>query len=110
MGMYKRKPELGRCYISGPISGRDINDVSARFERVADSLARRGYLPVNPLNNGLPEKAAWEEHLATDIVTLMRCHAIYMMSDWQSSHGARLEHAIAKLCDIRIIYEEGGCR
>ena len=103
---YEKSANLGRCYISGPISGRNINDVSARFERVADSLARRGYLPVNPLNNGLPDGAAWEEHLAADIVTLIRCHAVYMMSDWQQSHGARLEHALAIRCGIHIIYEE----
>lgn len=99
--------ELGRCYISGPVSGRDINVVRARFERVADSLQRRGYLPVNPLDNGLPEHAPWEAHMAEDIVTLFRCRAIYMLGDWQTSHGARLEHAIAQRCDLQIIYEKG---
>lgn len=99
--------KLGRCYISGPISGRDIDVVHARFARVADSLSRRGYLPVNPLDNGLPAHAPWEEHMAEDIVTLMRCRAIYMLGDWQASHGARLEHAIAKRCELQIIYDNG---
>lgn len=70
----------------------------ARFARVADSLSRRGYLPAH---------SPWEEHMAEDITTLMRCRAIYMLGDWQTSHGARLEHAIAKKCDLQIIYENG---
>lgn len=98
---------LGRCYISGPVSGRDINIVRARFERVADSLSRRGYLPINPLENGLPEHSPWEEHMAEDNTTLMRCNAVYMLGDWQTSHGARLEHAIAKRCGLHIVYEKG---
>lgn len=106
--MAKTKPhELGRCYISGPITGKDITVVRERFARVADNLSRRGYLPVNPLENGLPTHAPWEEHMAADITTLMRCRAIYMLGDWQTSHGARLEHAIAKRCDLHIIYENG---
>lgn len=99
--------DLGRCYISGPVTGRDIELVRARFERVADSLARRGYIAVNPLDNGLPERAPWEEHMAEDITNLLRCRAIYMLSDWRESHGARLEHAIAKRCGLHIIYEDG---
>lgn len=99
--------DLGRCYISGPVTGRDIELVRARFARVADSLERRGYMAVNPLDNGLPEHAPWEQHMAEDITTLMRCRSIYMLSDWQQSHGARLEHAIAKRCNLQIIYEDG---
>ena len=107
MAGVRRRPELGRCYISGPITGHDLQRVKERFAAAAEVLAQRGYVPVNPLDNGVPVHAPWEEHMAADITTLMRCRAIYMLGDWQESHGARLEHAIAKRSDLHIIYENG---
>lgn len=99
--------QLGRCYISGPITGKDYEQTAQRFAACAASLTRRGYQPVNPMMNELPATATWEAHLAADIMLLMRCHAIYMQTGWHESHGARLEHELAKRLGLQIIYEEG---
>ena len=98
---------LGRIYISGPISGLKFSVVERGFADAAADFDARGWLPVNPLRNGLPMTAAWEQHLAADIIELIKCRAIYMLRGWKDSHGARLEHAIAKKCDLQIIYENG---
>lgn len=107
MRNYKpRSVSKGTCYISGPITGKPYEEVKSRFERCANALVRRGYRPVNPLDNGLPIHAAWEEHMAADIVELTRCSSIYMMAGWEASHGARLEHAIAQKLNFEVIYED----
>lgn len=102
-----KQGNLGSCYISGPVTGKDYNKTVKRFADCAASLQRRGYIAVNPLNNELPVSAPWEQHLAVDIILLLRCKAIYMQIGWQESHGARLEHELAKRLEMLIIYEEG---
>ena len=36
---------------------------------------------------------------------IIKCDAIYMMPDWESSRGATIEHSVAKRLNKRIIYE-----
>ena len=97
---------LGRIYISGPISGLKFSIVERAFADAAADFDARGWLPVNPLHNGLPMTAAWEQRLAADIVELIKCRAIYMLRGWKDSHGARLEHALAERMGLIIYYQE----
>ena len=47
-----------RVYISGKITGEPMDQVIAKFARAEFELATKGYDPVNPLKNGLPQESA----------------------------------------------------
>lgn len=96
---------MGKVYISGQISGLPIEEVKERFSGVEARLTAQGYEVVSPLKNGLPWDAPWELHIAMDIVLLMGCDTIYLLTGWDKSRGAMLEKNFAELTKKKIIYE-----
>ena len=56
-----------KIYISGPISGHDIEERKADFARIKEYLGKLGYVVFNPMENGLPPTATTAEHMKTDI-------------------------------------------
>ena len=66
---------------------------------------RRGFEPVNPFKNGLPEEAHWREHMRADIALLLGCDYIYMLKGWELSKGAKLELDVASSCGIKVLFE-----
>ena len=91
--------------ISGKISGLPIEEVKEKFSKAGKYLSTFGYEVVNPLDNGLPEGATWEEHMLADIAMLFQCEAIYMLPDWSDSKGAMIEKHIAQVQGKGIMYE-----
>jgi hypothetical protein len=96
---------MKKIYISGKITDLPMNDVVAKFSKAKESLERQGYEVVSPLETGVPRNASWSVHVAVDIVLLIGCDAIYMLSDWESSRGATLEMKIATAVGKEIIYQ-----
>lgn len=92
-------------YISGKISGESAEFVAQKFDWAKAQLATLGHHSVNPLDNGLNPDAPWCEHMAVDIGMLLDCDAIYMLSDYMDSRGARLERKIAKAINLNIIHQ-----
>jgi hypothetical protein len=95
-----------KVYISGPISGLDKDYVEKRFSDAKNALIVAGMTPVSPLENGLPETASYDQHMARDIEMLSECQAIYMLDGWRKSNGCRLEMAHAIDHKKTIIFEE----
>jgi hypothetical protein len=61
---------------------------------------------VNPIYVSPYEKdKQWADYMADDIKALFECDAIYMLSDWGQSKGARVEYAIAKELGLIVIHE-----
>lgn len=95
-----------KIYISGPITGHDIKEVNKRFEAAEKHLQLQGHRTINPLDNYIPEiPRDWVDYMVLDIAQLMRCEAIYMLTGWETSRGARIEHNIAREMQLKIIYE-----
>lgn len=92
-------------YISGQITGLDIQHALNRFAEAEELLSSMGIDPVNPMKNGLPPDATWEQHLVKDIEDLFKCDGVLMLSNWHQSTGARIEHAIATETGKYVIYE-----
>ena len=92
-------------YISGKISGLPVEEVKVKFKKASDHIISIGCLPSNPLNNGLTHSHSWEQHMRRDIEMLMSCDAIYMLSDWNDSKGATIEHHLAHDLGMDIIYQ-----
>lgn len=97
------KPKL---YISGAISGHDINSVIKRFGECEQLYTSRGFEVRNPLNNNVPHEASYKEHMIADIKILLECDSILMMRGWENSKGANLEKHIAEVLNLKIIYEK----
>lgn len=49
--------------------------------------------------------ANWPERLKIDIRALCLCDAIYMLSNWEKSKGAKLQHRIATELGMKIYYQ-----
>lgn len=89
-----------KVYISGPITGLPLETVYNNFTNAEVQLLEQGYEVVNPLNNGLPTNATWNEHMRADLKLLLDCDAIYMLDGWTNSKGAEIEFNLA--FDLRI--------
>lgn len=95
-----------KIYISGKISGLETEEVKSLFNQAEQSLKLRGFETVNPLDV-LPyqEHLTWEDYMIADIKALFDCKAIFMLTNWKDSRGARIEHNIANELGLRIIYQ-----
>lgn len=105
-----------KVYLSGPIAGR-IDENKPAFLRAATAVRVRGheavvpfdipaYLHEGPCPSGYAvaqghTSACW---LRADLAVLLACDAVLMLVDWEVSVGASLEHQVAALCGIPILY------
>lgn len=92
-----------KVYISGPISGLPYEKVEKAFNEAEIRLKEQGYEVVNPLNNGLPTNATWNEHMRADLKLLLDCDAIYLLKGYQNSKGAMIEYDLASILHFDII-------
>ena len=97
-----------RIYISGPISGHDIEQRRRAFWDAQILLERKGFEPVNPMENGLPDDASIHDHMKRDIEMLMTCDMIYMMRRWTHSKGCKVEFDVATAIGLPVLFEESG--
>lgn len=95
-------------YIAGPYTARNNPPLAESFFNEAEKrLVARGEKVINPLK--LPHKNPddWVECMKLDIVELLtKCDKVYMLSGWEHSPGANLEHMIASALKYDIEYEE----
>ena len=94
-----------KVYISGPISGHDIEERRAAFARVKAILEKAGHEVFNPMKNGLDQDAPTSEHMKADIKALLECDCIYMMKRWNHSAGCQTELLVAMACGIYVKFE-----
>jgi hypothetical protein len=92
-----------KVYISGPISGRPLEEAKREFAEAAERLRGLGHEPVNPFDSGLPAEAPWTRHMAADLAMLLDCEGIYMLPLWTRSRGARIEAAVAYELRLEVI-------
>lgn len=115
-----RKPTI---YIAGPMRGFDDYNYPA-FDRQAKVLEDQGWNVINPAdldrNDDKPINGPmqfdpdnnYEDHeymrqaLKRDMVAICdECTAMYMMSKWETSKGAKAEWHLAKALGLDIYYE-----
>ena len=91
-------------YVSGMITGLDMDDALASFNSACIFLRSEGLSPLNPLDIA-PKGLTWKEYMQIDLRALCLCNSIYMMKGWENSRGARLEHWFAKRIGKTIYYQ-----
>lgn len=81
-------------------------------ERVALELWGKGWAVICPHKNtahfgGFLDDAELDHQLWLngDLELLRRCDAIYMLNNWETSRGARMELELAKNLGLEIYYE-----
>ncbi|MGI5116852.1 DUF4406 domain-containing protein [Treponema sp. SP13] len=83
-----------------------------KFKNAREYLERQGYIAVNPvevsenLQQRLRREPTYAEYMRNDLSALFTCDAIYMLSHWKTSPGARLEHRIAVTLAMIVIYQK----
>ncbi len=96
-------------YISGAISS-DKN-YKKKFAKAEKYLSKtyNGFVfnPVKATKKefGKPEETEWHILMIYCIARLVCCDEIYMLKDWEKSHGACIEYLWAQKMGIKITYE-----
>ena len=94
-----------KCYISLPITGRDLDDVGGRIAELKRNLIDKGYMPVSPFDREVDFDATHEEHMRADFKLLLDCDYILMGWGWERSVGCCAELNAALACGMKIMFE-----
>lgn len=106
-----------KIYISGKIGEEVISEATRqKFARAELMLRQKGFEVFNPTRSGLGVQAVenaerngttfYKEILLLDLHQLAFCDAIYMLSDFLDSKGAKAEHAFAIAIGLQVYYDD----
>lgn len=89
-----------KVYIAGPMTGLPQFNRPA-FHQAAMNLSFEHHVPLNPAI--LPDGLSEADYMAVGITMLQRADAIFLLTGWQFSAGARSEHALALKLGLEVI-------
>lgn len=97
-----------KIYLSGPMTGLPDFNYPA-FEEKAKELRALGHEVKNPTEHdynvsALPLREAFADY--TDYIC-KEADAVYLLSGWHKSHGAKIEHDLASYLGLIVMYEGG---
>ncbi len=95
-----------KIYIAGKISGLNRSNVIQKFEAAQKSLSKKGHQVFIPCVLPAYEEVSHEDYLHICYAIIDVCDAVYMLSDWQQSEGARLEYEYAIEKKKQIIFHK----
>lgn len=84
--------KVNKIYISGAISTDP--DYKRKFDCVEKMLKDKGFKVVNPTKHEKLGKT-WVHYMKKDIKQMMDCDAIYLIPDYKTSNGAKIEKKLA---------------
>ena len=90
-------------YISGKVTGLDIEIAKQSFQDAETKLIELGYEVINPLKLPNDHDKTWESYMRVCITYLTKCYAIYMLDGWENSKGANLEYYLAYELKIKVL-------
>ena len=96
---------MKKVYISGKISGLDLKQVKEKFATIERNLHKTYDIVFNPCDtiDYVGEEADWTEYMKIHLHTILNNKPdVFMLSDWKSSRGARIEHFLAKEMGLNI--------
>ena len=93
-------------YISGPISGTGYWDARDRFYKVWSEARNAECNVVDPTDIGA-WRLSWETYMriATAVIESGEIDLMVMLTGWEQSRGATIEHLWAKNHGIRVAYQ-----
>lgn len=93
-------------YISGKITGLPVEETQTKFAAAAGYWAENGCHAINPMQVVKNPHAKWEQAMHKCLMALLDCQAIYILPDWLTSRGARLEITIAHALGLDLILSD----
>ena len=96
-----------KVYIAGPMTGLPQFNRPA-FHQAALNLSFEHHVPLNPAI--LPDGLTEADYMAVGITMLQRADAIFLLTGWQFSAGARAEHALALKLGLEVIEQRVSSR
>lgn len=97
---------MAKVYISGKITGLEQQEAFDNFEKAELEIRELGGTPINPMKIEHKENSNWYDYMEKDLSELLKCDGIYMLHNWGSSKGARIERAVAIELGLPIVYQE----
>ena len=96
-----------KVYISGPITGRTLEEAELHFRQAHMELGRKNEVMtvINPMALNHDHDKTWESYMRHDIKAMLNCNAIYMLNGWEKSKGAIIEFNLAKELKFTILFE-----
>ena len=82
-----------KVYISAPITGRDLEERKSYFDKAAQELKDMGFVPVNPMKNGVREAAAHATHMRADLKMLLASSYYVQALDCVCRHGCKYDRS-----------------
>ena len=97
---------LKTIYISGKITGLSEEEVKNNFAYAENLLFQDGWSVFNPLNIDLKgQEKTWPNYMIADLNALVPCDAIFMLTNWFDSPGAKIEHDFAVAMGKKVFYQ-----
>lgn len=94
-------------YISGKVTGEDWESCKNKFQKVEDNLREIGLKHIiNPMKLGISEKTPWVDAMKICLNALEKCSAIFLLSDWIESKGAKEEFKLSALREMDTFFED----
>lgn len=93
-------PPVAVLYLAGPMTGHP-NYNRAAFFLAAARLAAKGYGVLNPANH--PNGLTMRQYMAADCQMLLASQGLALLPGWNTSPGAKAEHALAQAIIIPIL-------
>ena len=103
-----------KIYISGPVSSIGLEEARRRFGKAEADLRKQGYRTCCPIKMRFPVWLALHcghfGYVACLLLQLLwmwwTCSCIYLLTDWHTSDGARLERSFARCLGLTALYEQ----
>jgi len=85
-------------YVAGPMTGVPEHNIPA-FAWAERVLQDAGYLVLNPARHGTDQET-WEDYMRRSLRDLLCCDGVALLSGWEDSRGATIEHNLAQELDM----------
>lgn len=92
---------MKKIYIAGKING--VENYRELFKKAEDELIKDGYLVMNP--SLLGEGFSYETYLPICLLMLQSCDIIYVLNNYKTSVGAKVEIEFARAQGKHIIFQ-----
>lgn len=96
-----------KIYVAGKVTGEDRDKCRYKFGYNSARLREQGHKVINPfaLFEDMRKGFDKEDEMTICFAAISVCDAVYMLTDWHESEGAKMEHEFALNHGKKIIYQ-----